>query len=296
MPARHVNPRNGFYRQAVGDLTVTAINDGTFRADFDLIAGIDHAECARLERAALRALPPLMTMNTFLVETGKTVALIDTGCGASMGPTLGMTTANLEAIGIAPDDVDIILMTHLHLDHMNGLIDEQGAAVFPNAELLVHEEELSFVDDPSAPARAPEPTHGFFAAAHAAIGPYRSRLRTVKEGPVLPGVAAISTPGHTPGHTAWLMESAGDRLLVWGDIVHMPSIQLAVPEAGTVLDIDRELAVQTRRRMLDMAATEGLKVAGIHHDFPAFGYIRRQGPAYSFVPQVWTAALSQAAS
>jgi glyoxylase-like metal-dependent hydrolase (beta-lactamase superfamily II) len=281
----------GLYHLALGDILVTAVNDGIFQASFDLIAGIDPKECERIESAAFRAVPPKMTMNTFLLQIDGHVALIDAGCGVSMGPTLGMTLRNLAAIGVTPADIDSILMTHLHPDHMNGLIDGDGRAIFPRAELVVNEAELEFFTNKDSIARAPEEARGFFAEARAATDPYRDRIRTVKNGPVLPGVSALTLPGHTPGHTAWMVESSGDSVLIWGDIVHMPAVQLAAPEAGTILDIDRAQAVATRRRTLDIAIADRQRVAGIHMDFPAFGHIIRAGDGFAFVPQVWSAVL-----
>jgi len=277
----------GLYHLAVGEFLVTAVNDGTFQASFDLIAGIDQEECERIERAAFRVVPPRMTMNTFLLQLDGKHVLIDTGCGVTMGPTLGKQIDNLAAMGIEPADIDVVLMTHLHPDHMNGLIDARGAAVFPRAELVINEAELRFHDDETSPSRTPEEARGFFAEAKVAIAPYRDRIRTAKDGPTLPGVTAVTQPGHTPGHTAWLVESNGESVLIWGDILHMPNLQLTAPHAGTVLDIDPALAIATRRRALDMAATDRLRVAGIHLDFPAFGHIERAGQSYRFIPEVW---------
>ena len=280
----------GLYHHRVGDVVITAVNDGTFQAGFDLIAGVEPAACERIEREAFRVVPPRMTMNTFLLDLDGHLALIDTGCGVSMGPTLGMVVRNLAAMGVTPADIDSILITHLHPDHMNGLIDGDGGAVFPRAEVVLNAAELQFFDDPASIDRAPEgEAKTFFAAMRAATAPYRERIRTVTDGPALPGVSAMTTPGHTPGHTAWLVESGGDAVLIWGDIVHMPALQLAAPEAGTILDIDRAQAVATRRRVLDMAATDRLRVGGIHMDFPAFGHIVTAGTGYRFVPEVWTA-------
>jgi glyoxylase-like metal-dependent hydrolase (beta-lactamase superfamily II) len=282
---------SGLYHLAVGDILVTAVNDGTYQADFDLIVGLGKDECLKIEEAAFRPIPPKMTMNAFLLQQGGRTILIDAGCGTSMGPTLGMLCRNLAAMDVTPDQVDTILATHLHPDHVNGLIDDDGCAVFPNAELLINAAELQFFDDPASPQRAPEETFEFFAGAQRATAPYRDRIRTVTDGPVLPGVTAITQPGHTPGQTGWLVESDGEALMIWGDIVHMPNVQMAAPEAGTVLDVDREQAVATRRRTLDMAATDRIRVAGIHHDFPAFGHIDRRGTAYAFVPDLWHAVV-----
>ena len=200
----------GLYHLAVGDALVTAVNDGTFQASFDLIVGIDHSECERLEKAAFRPVPPKMTMNAFLVQMAGRRVLIDTGCGVSMGPTLGMLTDNLRSMGLEPDDIDTVLMTHLHPDHVNGLIDEHGQAVFPKAEIVVNEAELNFFRDPDSPSRSPPETLDFFEGARLATAPYADRIRTVRDGPVLPGVTAVTQAGHTPGQTAWLIESGSE--------------------------------------------------------------------------------------
>lgn len=281
---------SGLYHIGIGDVMVTAVNDGTFQASFDLVAGITPEECERIERAAFRPVPPKMTMNAFLVRTGEHVALVDSGCGNSSQSTLGNVCRNLSGMGVSPGDIDTILVTHMHPDHINGLIDDDGNAVFPKAELVVNEAELDFFRDPMSPSRSPdgEPQE-FFEGFRRATKPYLDRIRTVRDGPVLPSVTCMTTPGHTPGHTAFIVESQGDAVIIWGDIVHMPHLQFTAPQAGTILDIDRELALATRRRILDMAAAEGLRVAGIHLDFPAFGHVERRGDGYAFVPEVWRA-------
>lgn len=278
----------GLYHLGIGDIVVTAVNDGTYQADFGMIINVDHQECERIERAACRVVPPRMTMNAFLLQLGDRLAMIDTGWGGSQGPMMGMVPRNLAAMGVDPADIDSVLLTHLHPDHMNGLIDGRGRAVYPRAELVINEVELNFFLDDDAPTRAPEPARGFFAEARAAIAPYRDRIRTVRDGAAaLPGVTGLTLPGHTPGHTAWIVESGGDSVLIWGDIVHMPALQLAAPAAGTVLDIDPDLGVKSRRRVLDMVAADKRRVAGIHMDFPTFGHIVRAGAGYTFVPEVW---------
>src|SRR6202046_660783 len=257
----------GLHHLVVGDALVTAVNDGTYQASFDLIVGIDHSECERLEKAAFRTVPPKMTMNAFLVQVAGQRMLIDTGCGVTMGPTLGMLTDNLRSMGIEPGDIDTVLLTHLHPAHVNGLIDEHGQAVFPNAELVVNEAELNFFRDPDSPTRSPPETLEFFEGARLATATHSDRIRTLRDGPAFPGVTAVTQAGHTPGQTAWLIESGSDALMIWGDVVHMPNLQMAAPQAGTVLDIDRERAIATRTRALDMAATDRIRGAGTHFDF-----------------------------
>lgn len=292
LTARPRHQQSGLYHLAVGDYTVTAVNDGTFQASFDLVAGISKEECIRIETAAFRPVPPKMTMNAFLLQLGDRTALVDTGCGTSSGPTLGMVCRNLAGMGVNPADIDTILVTHMHPDHINGLVTDSGEAVFPNAEIVVNEKELQFFLDPMSPSRSPEgEPQEFFEGFRRATKPYADRIRTVRDGPVFSGVTAVTQAGHTPGHTGWLIESGGDAVMIWGDIVHMPHLQFTAPEAGTILDIDREQAVAARRRALDQAATDRIRVAGIHLDFPAFGHVERRGQGYAFIPEVWRAVV-----
>src|SRR6202035_2854822 len=111
---------------------------------------------------------------------------------------------------------------------------------------------------------------------------YRAGFSTGAGGQSVPGITAVPAPGHTPGHTGWLVASGGDALLIWGDVVHLPGLQFAHPDAGMVFDVDGALAIVTRRRIMDMAATDRLRVTGMHMDFPGFGHVVRSGGAYAF--------------
>jgi glyoxylase-like metal-dependent hydrolase (beta-lactamase superfamily II) len=200
---------------------------------------------------------------------------------------VGRLAENLKAIAVAPADVDTIVMTHMHPDHESGLTDSSGKALFPKAELVLHENEFAFWKDEGAMARATPEGQGDFHLARAAFGAYGDRVRTVKTDQVAPGVRAFPTPGHTPGHTAWLIESNGEGLLIWGDIVHFPGIQFAFPDTSVAYDIDLAAAVESRKTVLKFAAGEKLRVAGVHLDFPTFGHVVSNGAAYRFVPEVW---------
>jgi glyoxylase-like metal-dependent hydrolase (beta-lactamase superfamily II) len=184
-----------------------------------------------------------------------------------------------------------VLATHLHPDHVGGLIDDQGRAVFPNAELVVHEAEPRFWNDDTVMANAPDDMKAFVTLARTTMAAYGNRMRQVSQGEVLPGITAVPAPGHTPGHTGWLLSSGGDSLLIWGDIVHMPGVQFARPDVGVGFDVDGAQAIATRQRIMDMAATDRLRVAGMHLDFPAFGHVARTGQGYTFVPEVWRPAV-----
>ena len=182
--------------------------------------------------------PVPLDVNCFLIRHGDKFMLSDAGSGHTMQPTLGKLPANLRAIGVDPEAINIIMLTHLHPDHSLGLVDEEGSAVFPNAELIMHEIEAAFwldrVLQPTIPSASPANTK----AQRAVTAPYRDRIRRIKDGEVLPGITAMLRPGHTPGHTNWLIQSGGERILIWGDIVHLAAVQLARPEARLVYDVD----------------------------------------------------------
>ena len=277
----------GVHHQAVGDVVVTALNDGQFEGAFDWLVGVEAADAATLHQASFRAVPPRVTVNAFLVHLPDRLVLVDGGCGGAMGPDMGRLAANLTAIGVVPGDVDVVLATHLHPDHVGGLVDAEGHAVFPNAELVVHDAEPRFWGDDAVLAGASEDHRGFVLLARATIAAYGNRMRQVTAGEVLPGITAVPAPGHTPGHTGWLVASGGDQLLIWGDIVHLPGVQFARPEAEIGFDVDGAQAIASRQRIMDMAATDRLRVAGMHLDFPAFGHVARAAQGYAFVPEVW---------
>ncbi len=286
-PSRPDRQPAGVHHHPVGDIVVSALNDGMFEGAFDWLVGVDPAEAEALHQAAFRAVPPRVTVNAFLLRLPDRLLLVDSGCGSAMGPDMGRLAGNLAAAGAAPGEVDVVLATHLHPDHVGGLVDADGRAVFPNAELVVHEAEPRFWADDAIMAQASDDHRPFFGLARATLAAYGNRLRQVSGGEVLPGVTVVPEPGHTPGHTGWLVTSGGASLLIWGDIVHMPGVQFARPEAGIGFDVDGAQAIATRQRIMDMAATDRLLVAGMHLDFPAFGHVARAGTGYAFVPEVW---------
>jgi glyoxylase-like metal-dependent hydrolase (beta-lactamase superfamily II) len=277
----------GVHHLAVGDTIVTALNDGTIEAVFEWLTGIPSAEATALHHAAFRRVPPQIAVNAFLLHMPGRLVLVDGGCGASMGPDTGGLAAGLASMGVTPAAVDVVLATHLHPDHVGGLVDSSGNAVFPNAELVVHEAERRFWADDAVFAKLDDQGKEFANLARAAVAAYGNRLRQVSSGEVLAGISALPAPGHTPGHTGWLIASGDESLLIWGDVVHMPGVQFARPDAGMGFDVDGAQAIATRQRLMDMAATDRLRVAGMHLDFPAFGHVARLAEGYAFVPEVW---------
>jgi glyoxylase-like metal-dependent hydrolase (beta-lactamase superfamily II) len=250
---------------------------------------IQSAEAEALHHASFRAIPPRITVSCFLIQTDSRLILVDAGCGGVMGPSMGALAGNLTALGIEPGDIDTILATHLHPDHIGGLVDGAGAALFPKAELVVHEADLRFwADDATLSGATSDQDRGFVQLARSAIAAYGDRTRTLTSGEALPGISVVPEPGHTPGHSGWLVASGGESLLIWGDIVHMPGVQFARPGAGMGFDIDGAQAIASRERVFDMVATDRLAVAGMHLDFPCFGHVAKAAEGYAFVPVVWS--------
>jgi glyoxylase-like metal-dependent hydrolase (beta-lactamase superfamily II) len=280
---------SGIHHTTVGDITVTALNDGITEATTDLLAGLPAGDAEALLRASFRKLPPRITISAFLLTIGGKHVLIDAGSGSAMGPGHGMVHAHLATLGIDPAAIGTVLVTHAHIDHVAGLIDAAGGARFPNAELVINKIETDFWLDAATAAAAPEAARDAFALAARSLAPYGNRTRTVRHGEAgLSGIVLHHLPGHTPGHSGWIVSSGSESMLIWGDVVHMPGIQFARPEAGLVFDTDVEQARASRARAFDMAATDRLRVAGMHHDFPTFGHVVRAGSAYAFIPEVWS--------
>lgn len=277
----------GFYRRRFGDVVVTAINDGVIDLPLAAMRGIEPDAATALLQQSFRAPAPRSSVNAFLVQGNGSTVLIDTGAGNSMGPTMGRLQASLTAAGVAPDDVDVIVMTHLHPDHAGGLASQDGAALFPRAELVVAQLEADFWLNEAVAGAAPDDAKPYFAGAQAAVAPYRPRLRLFSGTDAAPGIRAHPLPGHTPGHTGYLVGSGDAALLIWGDVFHVPDVQIRRPEVGMVFDVNPEAAIQSRRRVLDLAAHDRLMVAGMHMHFPAFSHVAKQNGGYALVPVAW---------
>lgn len=282
----------GVYHRRVGDITITAISDGFLDGNLEVLKNIEQEEARRILAESFR--PARRTaVNCFLIWSAGRLALVETGCGSYMAKTGGQLLTNLAAAGVAPADIEAVLLTHMHPDHSAGLTDmATGRKNFPNAELVMHENEPRHWFDDAALARGNERERKlFFQAGREQVTPYKDRWRLFQKGEVFPGVTAMPFPGHTPGHTGYMVASGGEQLLIWGDIVHVPEVQTARPEVCMAFDTDTSAAEATRRRVFDMVAADKLLVTGMHLHFPGFNRLVRQGSAYRLIPAAWEQAL-----
>jgi len=279
----------GVYRQQLGELRITALFDGTVALSRKELVGIDPARVTRLldHRYVPEDAKGLQTaVNAYLVQHGRHLTLVDTGTAQCFGPGLGQVLANLRAAGYAPEQVDDVLLTHAHPDHLCGLLDAQGKPAYPNATVWLSRADADYWLDPASAAGAPEFLRFAFPLARQAVAPYTQRLRRFAPGDALPdGVTALDSHGHTPGHVSYLFDAgAAGKLLVWGDVVHYHAVQFAQPDASYEADSDRAAAITARRRLLADAAAGGWWVAGAHLPFPGLGHVRTEGQAYAWVP------------
>src|SRR6185295_17453616 len=290
-PQRH-DQVPGFYRLKVGDLEVTALFDGHGVFDLHWLNGTK-ATMDGVEEA-LREDPRLLDVSDegFLVNTGKQLILVDAGAGTWWGGgVLGRLLGSLRSAGYTPEEVDLVLVTHLHSDHVGGLTTQDGKRVFPKADVYVAKAESDFWLSPEIAAKAPKDAQPFFRSAQAIAAPYikAGKWRTFTgSAPIVDGMQLVPLPGHTPGHTGYEFTSKGQTILFWGDIVHAQRVQLQHPEVTAVFDINQNAAAATRLQLLPRLAREHVLIAGPHMPFPALGSLRKEGSGYSWVPVVFT--------
>ncbi len=282
----------GFYRYKVGDIEVTAVHDGSFT--FPAKGFVRNAEQEQVDQATQDVFMPagqvVIPITTLVLNQGGRITLIDTSRGAAAPG--GNWMSNLRAAGIDPAQVNTIVISHFHGDHIGGIRGQDGAATFPNAEVMVPAQEWAFWMDDGKMSQAPDAMKGAFQTVRRVFGPMAKDVKQYEAGKeIVPGLTTVAAPGHTPGHTAYMLSSGQGKLLVMSDTTNHPALFVRNPDWAAVFDMDADQARQTRRKMLDMAAAEKTQVAFYHAPFPATGHIAKEGSGYRFVPAHWTGAL-----
>lgn len=277
----------GFYRMMLGDFEVTALSDGTVPLPVDqLLIGPTPTEIGSLLGRSYLTSPVETSVNVYLINTGKDLVLVDGGAGALYGPTLGKLMTSLRAAGYQPEQIDHVLLTHLHADHVGGLMSGKERA-FPNATVHVDGHDAKYWLSTEQMARATPNDKAFFQGAMASLNPYAAagKLRTFDgPGQIVPGIAAVSAYGHTPGHSLFAVESKGEKLVLWGDLMHVAAVQFPKPSVTIRFDVDPSNAAAQRAKLYAEAAKGGYWVAGAHLSFPGIGHIRTNGGGYDWIP------------
>jgi glyoxylase-like metal-dependent hydrolase (beta-lactamase superfamily II) len=288
-PVQHAQAP-GWYRFMVGDFEVTALSDGTVDLTPEKLLREPPAKTTKSLAEAYLTSPVETSVNAFLVNTGARLVLIDAGAGGFFGPTLGRLAANLEASGYRPEQVDDVFITHMHPDHVGGLV-ASGAPVFPNATIHADRRDADFWLSEATLQRSPPDSRAFVQDAMASLKPYvaAGRFQTfVADAELVPGVRSWSTYGHTAGHTSYIVHSKGARLVVIGDLVHVGAVQLADPTVAITFDMDPKAAVLARADVFKRSAKEGDLIGAAHLPFPGVGHLRSAGRGWQWLPLNYT--------
>lgn len=288
-PMTH-NPAPGFYRIMVGEFEITALSDGTVDLPMNKLLNQSQKKTDQALAYAFEQSPLETSVNTFLVNTGSKLILIDTGAGNLFGPTLGKLITNLKASGYQPEQVDEIYLTHMHPDHVGGLM-ANGAIAFPNAVLRADRHESEFWLSKSNMDRATPDNKGFFQGAIASVSPYVEAEKYIPfdgDAELVPGVSSVLSQGHTVGHTSYLIQSKGQKLLLIGDLIHVAAVQFDTPSVTIAFDSDQKQAAAERLKVFSSAAKDGILVGAAHLPFPGMGHVGVNGKGFRWIPMNYT--------
>jgi glyoxylase-like metal-dependent hydrolase (beta-lactamase superfamily II) len=286
----------GYYRYKVGSIEVTVVTDGVnlfpLPDSFVVNAKKDEVNAA-LAEAFLEQDKMAVPYTPIVVNIGSKTALIDTGTGeANFEKSKGLAgqlQTNLAAAGIANDAIDVVIISHFHGDHVNGLLTADGKPAFPKAEVMVPAVEWKFWMDDGEMSRAPQGRMTDLFKNNRRVFDALGRKVTQYEWgkDVLPGVTAHGTPGHTPGHTAYIIASGSDRVYVQSDVTNHPALFVRNPGWHAAFDQDGKMAEETRRKVYDMLVAEKMPVQGFHFPFPSLGHVEKSGNGYRLAPAQW---------
>jgi glyoxylase-like metal-dependent hydrolase (beta-lactamase superfamily II) len=281
----------GFYRFKLGSFAVVALHDGGLSRDrpAGFVRNADDALVGEaFAMAGMKRDKLTLTFTALAIETGSGVVLIDTGMGEGGPPGTGKLLAHMQAAGISPQEVTQLVISHFHGDHISGVRKKDGSLTFPKAKILVPQVEWDFWMDDARMEAASEAAKGNFSLARRMFSPNASELGRFNWGDeVLPGVKAVQASGHTPGMTAFEISSDGEKMMFASDITNNPLLFVRNPGWQAMFDMNPEEAVTTRRRLLDQAVAEKLKMHFFHAPFPGLGYIVKNGDGYEYLPALW---------
>lgn len=277
----------GFYRMKVGDFEVIALSDGTVLLPIlDLLTNTKPGEVERRLADARLKTPYDTSINAYLIIAGSKLVMVDAGSGELLAPAANKLVAGLKSAGYEPEQITDILITHMHRDHIGGLMDGARMA-FPNAVVHTDKREVEFWLDPANLKRAEESKKNGFREATAKVKPYvdAGKVKTFDgDSQLFPGIRSIAAPGHTPGHSFYAIESKGEKMVFWGDIMHVAEVQFPNPAITITFDVDSKAAAAQRQKAFADAAKNGYWVAPAHVSFPGVGHLRADGTGYRWIP------------
>jgi glyoxylase-like metal-dependent hydrolase (beta-lactamase superfamily II) len=281
----------GYYRFSLGDFEVNVISDGTLELPFNhLLAKVTPKEIKADFDKNFLSEKYETSVDAFLINTGSQLVLVDTGAGTTFSPTLGKLQEHLKAAGYKPEQIDAVVITHMHGDHVGGLAVD-GKAVFKNAILYVDKADVDYWTDKAEMEKAPKEMKGFFEVATKALEPYikSGHLKAITaDTEIVPGIHSIAAHGHTPGHTIYSAESKGQKMLFLGDMIHVAAVQFEKPTVTLQFDSDQDMAQKQRLKTFAAAAKEGDLISAAHLPFPGVGHLRAEKKGYTFVPINYT--------
>ena len=284
-PAKGQAP--GFYRMMLGDFEITALSDGTVPLEVKkLLTNTTPQRVDQLLKRAFLADPVETSVNAYLINTGSKLVLIDSGAGNLFGPTLGNLVNSLKAAGYQPEQVDEIYITHMHADHVGGLMAGDKLA-FPNAIVRADKRDAEFWLSQANLDAAPEGAKDFFKGAMLSLNPYVAAGKFKPfdgNGELTPGITSVATYGHTKGHTIYMVESKGQKMAILGDLMHVAAVQFPQPAVTIQFDTDSKAAAIERKKVYAAGAKQGFWLAVAHLPFPGVGHIRSDGQGYIYVP------------
>ncbi|AWS96321.1 MULTISPECIES: MBL fold metallo-hydrolase [Citrobacter] len=266
------------FRQ-IGDFQITALGDGTMSASLDLLSGIEKADADVIQNDAGLDEPADIHINCYLIRGRGRVILVDAGAGP-LSNKGGQLNVNLAAVGISPDEVDTVLLTHCHPDHIGGLLDPEKRPVFQRAQIMLHPLEAQHWLDDKKLSMANERGQRNFGLVRQTLHAYARNLRFFDGDNIAEGILPVWLPGHTPGHTGFRIDADDKCLLIWGDIVHYPYIQSAHPNVSILFDTDPAQAEETRKKIMEKAVSKKMLIAGMHLGQAGFASIFREGSGY----------------
>jgi glyoxylase-like metal-dependent hydrolase (beta-lactamase superfamily II) len=278
----------GVHRMKLGEFEVTTLLDGFLDIPPTVLMGDPELLKQALASAGLGSSAIRLPVNTFLVNTGEKLVLIDAGGARMLGPTAGRLPQAMAQAGIDPGQVDEVYITHMHGDHLHGTVTPEGARLFPNAVLRIARLDVEYWGSAAVEAAAPENQKGRFVAAKRAIAAYGDRLVPFELGAELtPGIRSVSAVGHTPGHSCYMVQSGNARLLLLGDAMHVAPVQVPRPEITVGFDWNQPMARAARRQLFEMAARENILIGAVHVTFPGIGRLRQSGEGFAFDALPW---------